>query len=176
MSTHPRDFERVSHICDDLHINHQIDTVKCFGVHPWFVSELEDNTDEINNGLPQWLTDMEQLLEEHPKSIVGEIGLDGFHFNAETGELSAPMDTQIEVFRYQMELAAKYERPVSVHTVQCFGALMETLSRLKKQRLMPPKVYFHAFGGKIGTIDQLLALCGREVGQVYFGFAPIVST
>ena len=75
-----------------------------------------------------------------------------------------------------MEIAARLHRPVSIHVVQCFGPLMGALSKLKKSAHgLPPKVYFHAFGGKVGTIDQLLALCGKQPGQVYFGFAPVVN-
>jgi Tat protein secretion system quality control protein TatD with DNase activity len=120
--------------------------------------------------------EVEDMLVTYPHSIVGEIGLDGFHFDRATGGLKAPMAKQVEVFRLQMELAAKHQRPVSIHTVQCFGVLMETLSIIKKSTVkLPPKMYFHAFGGKQGTIDQLLALCGREPGKVYFGFAPVIS-
>ena len=173
MSTHPRDFVSVSSIGDELRVDHGINAVKCFGVHPWFVSELEES--DSDSGLPQWLLSLEEQLNRCPDAVVGEIGLDGFHFNGETGELSAPMEKQIEVFRLQMELAAKRAKPVSIHAVQCFGVLMETLSLLKKQKKMPPRMYFHAFGGKLGTIDQILALCGRKVGQVYFGFSPVVS-
>jgi Tat protein secretion system quality control protein TatD with DNase activity len=80
-----------------------------------------------------------------------------------------------------MELAARLERPVSIHTVQCFGPLFATISQIKKTQIkkgpnvLPPKMYFHAFGGKMGTIEQILALCGRQAGKVYFGFAPIIN-
>lgn len=86
------------------------------------------------------------------------------------------MTVQIEAFRLQMELAARLKRPVSIHGVQCFGALFDTLSLLKKSSVgLPPKIYFHAFGGKVGTVDQLSAICGRNLGQCYFGFAPVVN-
>lgn len=57
---------------------------------------------------------------------------------------------------------------------------MQALSNLKKKKTshlnpLPPRMYFHAFGGRVGTVDQLLALCGREKGKVYFGFAPVIS-
>jgi Tat protein secretion system quality control protein TatD with DNase activity len=181
MSTHPKDFERVRDLSHDLKL-HQPDDLKivpCFGVHPWWVSELtqEDwQEDSARDALPRWLVEVEDMLVTYPHSIVGEIGLDGFHFDRATGGLKAPMAKQVEVFRLQMELAAKHQRPVSIHTVQCFGVLMDTLSIIKKSTVkLPPKMYFHAFGGKQGTIDQLLALCGREPGKVYFGFAPVIN-
>ena len=89
------------------------------------------------------------------------------------------MEKQVEAFELQMNLAARLHRPVSVHTVQCFGHLMESLSRLKKSKYgLPPKIYFHAFGGKLGTVDQLVSLCMKGKGKalrVYFGFAPICN-
>jgi Tat protein secretion system quality control protein TatD with DNase activity len=81
------------------------------------------------------------------------------------------MEKQVEAFRWHLELAYSLDKPVSVHCVQAFGPLMETLTRLKKQRKLPRKIYFHAFGGKVGTIDQLTALCET----LYFGFAAVVN-
>jgi Tat protein secretion system quality control protein TatD with DNase activity len=75
-----------------------------------------------------------------------------------------------------MELAARLDKPVSVHGVQCYGTMLPILADLKNSKSkLPPKIYFHAFGGKAGTVDQLTALCGRESGRVYFGFAPVVN-
>jgi Tat protein secretion system quality control protein TatD with DNase activity len=179
MSTHPRDFHKVISLSRELVVQRpSVRVVPCFGVHPWFVSELKESDwmESSKDSVPQWIADMEVLLMAHPDSIVGEIGLDGFHFDFESGDLVAPMEKQVEVFRLQMELATTLRRPVSIHTVQCFGVLMDVLSTLKtKLRRLPPKIYFHAFGGKQGTVDQLLAICGRELGQVFFGFAPVIS-
>ena len=38
---------------------------------------------------------------------------------------------------------------------------------------MPSQMYFHAFGGKLGSVDQLIAAC--KGSEVYFGFAPIIN-
>ena len=190
MSTHPRDFARVLELSESLpllaveqsEMEEPLRVVPCFGIHPWWLAELTDEdwphkstTGADADASPQWLRQMETLLTENPNSIVGEIGLDGFHFDPDTRELSCPMETQVRAFELQMQLAARLQRPVSIHTVQCFGPLMNALSRLKKKGQLPPRVYFHAFGGKVGTVDQVLALCGRKLGQVYFGFAPVVS-
>lgn len=194
MSTHTRDFARVLQLSETLPREHVFDNqqqrlhvVPCFGIHPWWLADLTTDDWASNNTCnsndeepdstspPRWLFQMETLLVEHPHSIVGEIGLDGFHYDPHTRQLACPMDTQVEAFRLQMELAARLQRPVSIHTVQCFGPLMETLSRLKAKKLLPPRMYFHAFGGKVGTVDQVLALCGRKLGTVYFGFAPVIS-
>ena len=202
MSTHTRDFEQVLHLSERLpRLKQQQEqqqteplvVVPGFGIHPWWLADLTDqdwepcrnsgadglnhhgNNDSSTPTQPQWLQKMETLLLENPQSIVGEIGLDGFHFDPHTRELVCPMTRQVHAFELQMQLAARTQRPVSIHTVQCFGPLMQILSKLKKQKQLPPRMYFHAFGGKTGTVDQLLALCGRKLGQVYFGFAPVIS-
>ena len=191
MSTHPRDFDRVLQLSKSLPLHHaeenkaeeSLRVVPCFGIHPWWLAELTDedwalsSTPGVDDAdpSPKWLQQMETLLTENPNSIVGEIGLDGFHFDPKTRQLSCPMETQVRAFELQMQLAARLRRPVSIHTVQCFGPLMNSLSHLKKKGPLPPRMYFHAFGGKVGTVDQVLALCGRKMGQVYFGFAPVVS-
>lgn len=72
-----------------------------------------------------------------------------------------------------MEIAAHRQRPVSIHCVQSWGSMMQVLTRLKKKSSLPPTIYFHAFGGKVGTVDQLLSLCGRDC--TYFGFAPVIN-
>jgi Tat protein secretion system quality control protein TatD with DNase activity len=229
MSTHPRDFEQVLSLSRELPCRFSntlnVQVVACLGVHPWFLHELSPEDWEIvgqqqdDNQVqsqqqphlqqqPKWLHEMEQLLIANPTSIVGEIGLDGFHFRSDTKELCSTMDAQVQAFEMQLELATRLQRPVSIHAVQCFGQLYDSLARVKQRRItmmknrlqhndpddktetkkpkkkkstalslpvLPPKIYFHAFAGKLGTIDQLLALCGRDVGKVCFGFASIVS-
>jgi Tat protein secretion system quality control protein TatD with DNase activity len=195
MSTHPRDFERVLQYSKDLPVERPgVRVVPCFGVHPWFLHELTEQDWQLsesasesesdhhppstsNQQLPNWLVDMETRLTSTPGAIVGEIGLDGFHFDPITQDLVSPMEQQVEAFRLQMELAARLDKPVSVHGVKSFQQLMEVLAELKtsKTKKLPPKIYFHAFGGKAGTVDQLTALCGRESGRVYFGFAPVIN-
>lgn len=191
MSTHPRDYDRVMHLNRTLpdQVAGNVRIVPCFGTHPWFLHELTENDWEMNDdksidssiSCPKWIKHLEKQIMAHPDAIVGEIGLDGFHFDPQTKKLVSPMEKQIEAFRLQMELAARLQRPVSIHTVQCFGPLFDAISEMKKNGekkkipLLPPKMYFHAFGGKIGTIDQLLALCGKEPGKVYFGFAPVIN-
>jgi TatD DNase family protein len=196
MSTHPRDYKSVLQLSIDLPrqvgSNYQVEVVPCLGVHPWFLHELsdadlapasllpeagvdDDATATVTTASPKaaWLAELEELLFLNPNAIVGEIGLDGFHFDPTTKDLVSPMDRQVEAFRWQLELAARLRRPVSVHCVQAFGSMMQVLSDAKRQRLLPPKLYFHAFGGKAGTLQQLLSICaGRDM---YFGFASIVN-
>lgn len=185
MSTHPRDFEPVLTLSKDLPLEFEgrVQVIPCLGVHPWFLHEVSaEDWKDSEAGIPKWVQNLEMLITANPSATVGEIGLDGFHFDPDSGELTSPMKKQVEAFRLQMELAARLKRPVSIHTVQCFGSLSESITQIKKNAkinnlspALPPKMYFHAFGGKVGSIDQILAMCGRKPGQVYFGFAPIIN-
>ena len=135
MSTHPQDFEAITTLSTSLsELQPGVRIVPCYGVHPWFLHELEDRHWEEPDGstVPSWVAEIELLVMGNPEATVGEIGLDGFHFRPDTGELSSSMEKQVEAFELQMNLAARLRRPVSVHTVQCFGHLMESLSRIKK--------------------------------------------
>lgn len=174
MSTQPRDYRRVSQLTESL--PRQVPGVciiPCYGVHPWFLHELTDRDWETSSGVPKWVQELDEWIVASSDAMVGEIGLDAARFDPETGDLPTSMDRQLIAFEAQMEIAARRERPVSVHSVQCWGPMMSVLSRLKKSSSLPPRIYFHAFGGKVGTVNQLLALCGRDT--TYFGFAPVIN-
>jgi len=156
-STHPRDWQKVQELTASSD-----NVVACYGVHPWFLHECEDDS---------WISLLEEQIEANPQAQVGEIGLDGFHFDPVTKELCSPLPDQLVAFEEQYKLAAKYQRSVSIHAVQCTGLLMESLSRFRQRKIRPRSVYFHAFGGKPGTVKQLQTLCP----DCYFGFAPVVN-
>ncbi|GKY90400.1 hypothetical protein MPSEU_000013900 [Mayamaea pseudoterrestris] len=187
MSTQPQDYARVEELSINLPREHPgVKIVPCFGVHPWFLHVLteedwacvDDPTSLCNDGamIPRWVDQLERILLDHPHATVGEIGIDGFHFDPVTKDLVSPLDQQALAFCLQLELAIKLDRPVSVHAVKSFGVLFDCLNRVKrKTKRLPPKIYFHAFGGKEGLVDQLTAMCGRAPGKVYFGFAPVIN-
>ena len=131
-----------------------------------------------------WLTALAQRLVADPTAFVGEIGLDGpwvppaeeWYPNPDSnrprypnpdpapprdrpGPASTFPDPQRPVFRAQLALAAAYGRAVSVHAVQCWGALQEDLrAQAAAPAGLPPAVYLHAFGGKAGVVPSLLAI------------------
>lgn len=193
MSTHPRDWDTVLSLATATSSPSTSIVVPCLGVHLWFLPDVPVNTDD------EWKQRLEELLVLHPNAIVGEIGLDGFHYyyEKEEGESNnqqqrktvCSMNRQNQVFSWQLELAAKLNRSVSIHVVQAFGPLLECLSAIQRNQerqrsqLLPKRLYFHAFGGKVGTVKQLLALCERSKKKgncccccrVYFGFAPVIN-
>jgi Tat protein secretion system quality control protein TatD with DNase activity len=200
MSTHPRDYPSVLRLSMDLprtFASTGVIVVPCFGVHPWFLHELADDDWQLVDasgasarrdadtpsaspasattaaGVPRWLRELEDRILQNPNAVVGEIGLDGFHFDPVTKDLVSPLDRQEEAFALQLELAGRLGRPACVHCVRSFGALMRALSEARRRGTLPPRLYFHAFGGKAGTVRQLLAICAKQ--DVFFGFAPIVN-
>ena len=91
-------------------------------------------------------------------------------------ELTTSIAQQVQVFRWQLEMAIQYQRPVCIHCVQAFGPLLETITTIKRQynsnknnnknkskvlrdTFPISKIYFHAFGGKHNTVLQILSLC-----------------
>lgn len=180
MSTHPRDFPIVANLAKQQVFAEEDGAsektiIPCMGVHPWFLHELtkEDwqtqprlSSDDAPNSeslSPRWVSELESLLQADPSIVVGEIGLDNFHFNDPvTKELSTDMETQMLAMEYQLNLAIQYQRPVSVHCVRAMGSMLEVFNKVLKNPLskhkLPPRIYFHAFGGKAATVIQLIRL------------------
>lgn len=102
------------------------DVCVSLGLHPWYVDERS----------PQWLRRLEELVAAHPVGI-GEIGLD----NALDVRNDGPQE---EVFLAQMELAARYGRPVTVHCRKAFGRLAELVGTMSHR---PPFMMLHAYAG-----------------------------
>lgn len=106
-------------------------TLPALGVHPWYLyPDLS----------PSYLSDLESLLVQHPRAIVGEIGLCKVakfvrQYPAELGGKSAALELQRSVFRDQFLLAAKLRRPCTVHCVQQHGVLMRLLKEVREDAL-----------------------------------------
>lgn len=164
MSTHPRDFQLIQQLSKTLTSQKETFTiVSCYGVHPWFLHD----TDDIN----LWFPSLEHMLITHPHASVGEIGLDAYHYNPETNQPHSTMEQQLTAFEMQLQLATKYRRTVSIHIVKAWGPFLQVLQRHTKK--LPPKMYFHAFGGKVGVISTIEAWC--KTSDVYYGFAPVIN-
>jgi TatD DNase family protein len=102
----------------DIHVS--------LGLHPWYVGERSY----------RWKDRLEELLAAHPVAV-GEIGLDNALPRRNDAE-------QEEVFLAQMELAAKYNRPVSIHCRKAFGRLVELIQGMSAR---PPRMMLHAYAG-----------------------------
>jgi Tat protein secretion system quality control protein TatD with DNase activity len=108
------------------------------GVHPWYIPSLD-----LTNNL--WLENLEMLLIEHPACLVGEIGLCKMArwVRSHPDGKAAAMDIQKECFKKQMELAAKLNRPVTVHSVNAHGIFLSIVKELAETSSLPPVIGMH---------------------------------
>lgn len=108
-----------------------------FGLHPWFVSARA----------PDWEQQLARWLEE-PGATIGEIGLDRW-------KADLPWADQEEVFLRQLALAAKLNRPVSIHCLKAWGPLCELLERSER----PARGFLlHSYSGSSEVARRLLSL------------------
>lgn len=126
------------------------------GVHPWYLESLPKDTDS-------WLDELEKLLLQHPSCIVGEIGLCKVARWVRTypDGKAAAMAFQRDVFQKQMELAAKLQRPVSVHCVNAHGIFVSVMKELAQQKptaRLPPAIAMHSFTGTAHHVKELIDL------------------
>lgn len=117
------------------------------GVHPWFVGDL----------VAGWDAQLCELLEQNPGLMIGEIGLD---------KHKPDMDTQINVFARQMDLAVELGRGVHVHCVGAWDKMFAVLKRYKSQQ--PPFILFHRFSGNAGDVARLVVDY-----NAYFSFSGV---
>eukprot|EP00934_Nitzschia_sp_Nitz4_P006291 Nitzschia sp. Nitz4//scaffold10_size219509//214941//216092//NITZ4_001468-RA/size219509-processed-gene-0.150-mRNA-1//-1//CDS//3329533040//6281//frame0 len=150
------------------------------GIHPWY----------LGDGLPSdWLQQLEDLLVQHPSSLVGEIGLCKFaRWVRQYPEgKAAALDIQKDVFQQQLKLAAKLRRPVSVHCVNQHGAFLSVLQGMVDQcrqdstnplDVFPPAIAMHSFTGTAHQAKELLSLeqqLAPSSPLFYFGFSHTVN-
>jgi len=87
-----------------------------FGLHPWWVAERDEAACE------DALAKLETLVDRAP--ILGELGLD-FHPKLPR----ASHGRQEVVFRRQLELARRRDKPLALHVVQAHGPAIEILKK-----------------------------------------------
>ena len=129
-----------------------------FGVHPW----------DVGNRTPEWQRTLLRYLDETPTAAIGEIGLDRWMLDRArpddprlAGLRRAPLDEQIEVFRWQLTLAAERNLPASIHCLDAFGALHDVL----RSTPLPARGFLlHAYNGSAELADAFVKL------GAYFSF------
>ncbi len=129
----------------------------CFammGMHPTSANETPDYQTELSL--------VERLLAEAPVPFyaVGETGLD-LHWSRDF------LREQQEAFRFQIELALKFDLPLVIHTREAFA---ETLAVLSEYRSRGLRGVFHCFSG---TAQEYRVL--RGLGDFRFGIAGMVT-
>ncbi len=132
--------------------------VPSYGVHPW----------DCGNRPSDWQGRLESRLATEPRARVGEIGLDRWILDSAkpddprlAGLRRAPLAEQKEVFVWQLELAATHNLAASIHCIDAWGALLDTL----RQSRRPERGFLlHAYAGSAELVQPFVDL------GAYFSF------
>ncbi|HVU35436.1 MAG TPA: TatD family hydrolase [Opitutaceae bacterium] len=145
--TGERDWEDVAALARAHHW-----VVPSYGLHPW----------NVGNAAPGWRDALCRHLEADPRAGVGEIGLDRWILERAkpddprlAGLRRASIDEQREAFRWQLELAAAENRPVTIHCLEAWGPLLDCL---KSARRPARGFLLHAYGGSAELARDFAAL------------------
>jgi TatD DNase family protein len=107
------------------------------GLHPWFVEEAA----------PGWAARLEALLRSNPTGL-GECGLD-------FARKEADRDAQESALRVQLRLAHALRRPIALHVVKAWGALLDVL---REEGVPASGAMVHAYSGSLETARELQAM------------------
>lgn len=120
--------------------------IPSFGLHPW----------HVRGRSPRWQEHLQKYLEEFPSAGIGEIGLDRWIADPD-------VPAQIEVFRRQLDLARRLNRPASIHCLRAWGLLERELA---EARLPECGFLLHSYGGPEEMTPRFAKL------GAYFSFSP----
>lgn len=128
------------------------------GLHPW----------DVGNASADWRTQLRRELEACPLAGLGEIGLDRWILDRAkpddsrlAGLRRAPLEEQREAFRWQLGLAAERNLPASIHCLDAWGPLLDTL----RVGPLPERGFLlHAYSGSAEMAREFAAL------GAYFSF------
>ncbi|MFK7833829.1 MAG: TatD family hydrolase [Winogradskyella sp.] len=93
------------------------------------------------------LAHVEALLDERTFCAVGEIGIDLYWD-------TATLDIQIEAFKFQINLAKKYQLPIVIHCRDAFDEIFEVLEAEKSDDLFG---IFHCFTGNLEQAKKAIS-------------------
>ena len=117
------------------------------GIHPWFLSEMEEDE--------QW-NHLLELVKDKRVIALGEVGLD---------KLKGPsLEFQKSVFRKEIALSEEMGLPLVIHCVRAFNELLQLRKELKPEQ---PWI-IHGFRGKKEVAEMLLkAGCFLSFGSSF---------
>ena len=130
----------------------------CFGLHPLHIDEAAET---------DWLDQLAELLEKASRELpqpvgIGEIGLD--HYITPRND-----HLQEAALREQLRLAARFGKPVMLHTRQALDRSLEILREIFQKKSNSqgeiPAFLLHGFGGPTERVDQIVKMGG------YFSFS-----
>ena len=113
------------------------------GIHPWETLEMGSVPNDV-------LAEISERLAAQEKLGVGEIGLD----RLKNRDIPPVMR---ETFIAQLELAARFRRPVVLHGAKCWGKVAAECKRFAGSI---PTFLFHGFSRSDGLLSDIAALNG----------------
>ena len=138
----------------NLHTHHQLSDENTISIVNQYPNEFDKNIKNYSVGIHPWHLEMNSLasdLEIIEKSCknnamlaIGECGLDK--------RIEQPSENQIIVFRNQLELAKKHNKPVIIHCVRAFQELIA----LKKELKLEIPMVIHGFSKGLALANQLI--------------------
>ncbi|HVS52244.1 MAG TPA: TatD family hydrolase [Opitutaceae bacterium] len=129
-----------------------------YGLHPW----------NLGHATPHWRDALRAQLDRERHATIGEIGLDRWILDRAkpddprlAGLRRAPLEEQLDAFAWQLALAAERNVPASIHCLDAWGVLLDTLRRGPR----PARGFLlHAYGGSAELAREFAAL------GAYFSF------
>lgn len=138
------DWQLVQELCTTFS-----ELIPSFGLHPLYIQKRSN----------YWNKVLEEYLETFPKAVVGEIGLD--HAIEIRND-----EVQKEVFKTQIQIAIKLNRPASVH---CRKAWESLITAFHETGPLPRNFAIHSYSGHPELIPKL-----AELGA-FFSFSGSVT-
>lgn len=112
----------------------------------WAVVGIQPNHPEVLT-IPDWLAQL-TAIAQHPRVVaIGEIGFD--HHYAK-----APVAVQEELFRTQIDLAARLHKPIVIHSREAHADTLRVLSDVRH----PYGVVLHSFSGDVAYAEACVAI------------------
>lgn len=108
-----------------------------YGIHPWYLKEIYNIYTSINEGsdeeklsgiMNEFNIEIEDRLIKKQKFGIGEIGIDALFPIKDV-----PIEFQMKVFLYQLEIAERNSLLVSIHCVRAWDKLYKLLDEFYKK-------------------------------------------
>ena len=115
--------------------------------YPHFYAAAGIHPESAGDYTPDDLLAVEALLKEDKVVAVGEIGLDYYYEDA------APRETQLELLRIQLRLAAELDLPVVIHDREAHADSLMAVKEVPKLRGV-----FHCYSGGVEMARELTKL------------------
>ena len=130
-------------------VDHYENLYGSVGIHPHYASQIS----------PADISQVKELAKHKKIVAIGETGLD-FHYNF------SKKDTQKELFKNLLEIAAENNLPVIIHSRNAFDETIEIIDKFKNNLT---NVVFHCWGG---TVEQTQIVLDKGF---YVSFTGVVT-